>query len=186
VSLSLRAVGLALGALVLSVGPVLADTELGHKGKVGAHDVRDSALDPVVRCYYSATTNKLKTFEVDGPYIFARDRTPEIDTQQVGWQVIIKRQFESEDVTTFFKSSVRRAQSWDDAAPKFASRTFDLKIPAEPFGYYSRYWVVQKMIWYRGDGSVAGSAQHRIDNYERHRGTDTTAASWCFHQWAVI
>src|SRR5262245_45051764 len=85
--------GLVLAAIVLTAVPAArADMELGHEGKVGRHrlvDLHDSAgavCDIVLPGQDSLGETWLR---INPPVMFARNRTPAVDEQVVGWQATV-------------------------------------------------------------------------------------------------
>jgi hypothetical protein len=169
-----------LAALTLSAGPVMADTELGHTGKVGDHYLNDVSGYTGVICHYDEDNTHLTSFEVRQPNIWARNRTTHRDSQKVGWRILIKRQmYGSSAWKTFFKSSIKKATAYDDQSAYFPIRTLTPQMPHEPIGEPSHWMAVIKMYWFAADGSVAGTARHRVDVYKLDNGSSTTEAPYC-------
>jgi hypothetical protein len=164
-------------ALSLAAAPALADTEMGHEGSVGEHVVFDGPTDQFfsgIVCFYdSQHGNRLHRLTVMAPEIYARDITPGVDTQRVGWRVIVKRlRPGSSTLKPFYRSGTQRAMATDATRAEFPRpsgpgvapyMTVNLDVPKEP-GTGSQYFVFVRMFWYR-DGDLEGKATHRLDNY---------------------
>jgi len=164
----LTAMGFAFAVLAISVSPALADTELGHNGRVGRHKLRDKPamdgthtfyLTPGATCFYDGTSNELVDIVVKAPKIWARDTTAARNSQTVGYQVILKRADDSFNITTFYKSTIATATAFDDAFAELPDG--DLETSYLPD---SDYFVMIKMFWYR-QGTVEGTAKHGVDYY---------------------
>lgn len=165
--------GLALSAaLVLGMsGVAAADTELGHRGLVGRHALRDRAIDGQggARCDYSfsdARDGGAATITVLGPRVFARNRTAGVDHQRVGWQVILQQTPDDIGYGTWYTvatSGIVKADATDQTRAAFSARTLDV-----PFNTFVRAKV--KVIWYAPGSStvIEGTAVHRVDHYDRY------------------
>lgn len=169
VSRMCTAAGLALAALVLAVGPVLADTEKGHTGQVGVHMLRDSLQKPGVECHYVAKPDPqigedLASFTVRAPKVFARIKTGGVDRGKVGWRFMIEQapgNNSSGPWTAFYTSPVWKRMASDTQFASFSARSASPTIPADDRSFR----VKVKMFWYRGDGSTSGTALHLVDYY---------------------
>ena len=168
-------------ALLLVVGPVAADTEVGHTGFVcehvlfnGPNDGPDETWFTGVACSYDSTRgNRLRSITVMAPEIYARDVTPALDSQRVGWRVIVKRKRPgSTTLVPFYRSASQKAIA-TDASPAVYPRpsgpgtnaymSVNLDVPRET-GAGSQYFVFVRMFWYRA-GNLEGAATHGLDNY---------------------
>ncbi len=166
----------AIALAVLSVSPVLADTEVARTGDVGRFYVWEGVpWQNGVYCRYNMNKhNRLNYIGVSAPGVFARDITGGEDTQTVGWRVIVKRQKPGETaLTTFYRSDTQQAVATDVTPTLFVPPAsgyergfngFRLSVPLEP-GEGSRYWIFVRIFWYRADGTVEGSVTHRLDEY---------------------
>jgi hypothetical protein len=164
----LTAVGFAITALAISVSPALADTEIGHTGRVGRHKLRDkSAMDgthtfyltPGATCFYDGVSQDLVDISVKAPKIWARNTTSARNSHTVGYQVIVKRLDDSFNITTFYKSVIATATAYDDAFAVLADGDVETSFLPD-----SNYFVMIKMFWYRHD-AVEGTAKHGVDYY---------------------
>src|SRR4051812_45315825 len=174
---SLSVTAAVAAALLLVVGPVAADTEMGHSGLVGEHVVFDGTSENFfsgVACFYdSARHNKLRSLTVMAPEIYARDVTAAVDSQRVGWRVIVKRKRPgSTALRPFYRSGTQKAVATDASRAEFPRpsgsgtepyMTVNLDVPWE-LGTGSQYFIFVRMFWYRA-GHLEGTATHRIDNY---------------------
>src|SRR5688572_30596368 len=120
---------IAFVALVLSGGAVLADTEAGHTGDVGAHMLRDTLDKPGVTCRYEDTQTPgvpltLTTFKVKPPKVWARDVTAGLDRQKVGWRFIVEQnRFDSAGWMTFYRSPIQKAPASEVDFAAFSVKT---------------------------------------------------------------
>jgi hypothetical protein len=160
----------SLVAVLVGATPVLADSELGHTGKVGPHRLRDTASKPGVTCYYDASTELLTSLFIRAPMVRARDVSTSRDRQKVGWRYVIKRLEGPESVERFYRSPIMAARAYDDQAAPFQGVHHTLTIADDSASYY----VTVNMLWYRG-GSVEGRAFHEFDHYQATiQGSGTT------------
>jgi len=167
----------AFVALTLAAGPVLADTELGHVGLVGDHRVFDGTTNEFfsgIVCFYDSTRgNRLHRLTVMAPDVYARNVTGAIDSQRVGWRVLVKRQRPgSTTLKPFYRSPTQRAIATDASPAEFPRpggpgvppyMSIDLDVPNEP-GMGSQYFISIRMFWYRA-GALEGTATHQLDYY---------------------
>jgi hypothetical protein len=73
---------------------VHADIEFGHEGLTGHHRLADLVDSPGAVCdiVLPGPDSLGETWiRVNPPVMFARDRTPGIDTQEIGWTAVIER-----------------------------------------------------------------------------------------------
>jgi hypothetical protein len=159
---------LAIAAVALSTGPVVADTEIGHVGLVGRHTVYDGSQDGFfgVVCHYRSYLNdRLNNIAVSNPEVYARDTTALVDQQRVGWRFIVKRlRPGATQMKTFYRSRIWKASANDHTPAAFPPHgDAYLTVPKEP-GAGSQYFVFVRMFWYR-DGEQEGMATHRLDDY---------------------
>lgn len=168
---------LAFVALALVAGPVVADTEMGHTGLVGDHRVVDGTTDETfsgIVCFYDSTRgNRLHRLTVMAPEIYARNVTAAVDSQRVGWRVIVKRlRPGATTLKPFYRSATQKAIATDSTPAEFPRpsgpgappyMTVNLDVPNEP-GTGSQYFVFIRMFWYRS-GALEGTATHALDYY---------------------
>ena len=147
--------------LMLAASPVLADTELGHSGKVGRHHLVDTTSSPGVTCQYeNSPSQPLTGIHVRAPVVRARNVTAHRDHQLVGWRYIILR-VRGNTESTYFKSPISKLTAYDDKRAPFEDGATDLMSPAQPGDLF---YVNVKMFWYRG-GKTEGTALHEVDHY---------------------
>jgi hypothetical protein len=190
--ISVRRVGLPATALslvlLLSVpAGVLADTELGHRGRVGRHMLRDTAERPGVTCFYD-DSGELRGVGVRPPRVLARNVTDEVDQQRVSWQFVVQRRANPDaDWKVFARSSMQSARAWDNEPARFAAMAIRLLRPASDDPLLTEYRVIVRMLWWRG-GDVVGVARHMEDWY-RWKGVDTKVVGpdgACGAEWVIV
>src|SRR5215217_3555564 len=116
--------------LLAGARTALADTEKGHVGLVGSHSLTDTSGSPGTICTYRAN-GRLETFKVRPPNVLARNETPGVDQQKVGWRFIIQRK-KSADASwvTYVKSSVVKAAAYDNLKAGFTARSVSPALPS--------------------------------------------------------
>ena len=177
----------AVGASALSVGPVAAQTEIGHTGTVGFHTLRDG-VKPGAKCTWT---------ERDGAYFWTGELT-HIDVrpprmrassgmQLVGWRFIVQRRAWNEGYGPW-KNKYFSPTQWDTTSTtsdaSFAWMGVDVNVPTsdpDEIPFY-QYRVRVKMFWKNGSGDVVGTATHEIDWYRKVEQStyneDTDCDSW--------
>lgn len=159
------AVAIALAAASIGPGQVLADTERGHNGLVGAHSLTDTNVTTGARCNYATGDGRegAATVRVRPPDVFARNRTGGIDSQIVGWKVNVQQSENFTDWYTDYNSPTSRAQATDASHASFVGKTVNV-----PFNLFVRIRVV--MYWYRPGAPTVqeGRAIHAVDHYIRY------------------
>ena len=177
----------ALAAILLLPASVLADTELGHRGLVGLHRLRDTADRPGATCYYGEA-GRLRGIGVRPPRVLARDVTAGVDQQRVSWQFVIQRRANpSSDWRLFFRSSMQNAVAWDNEPAHFNAMTVAFRRPAGDDPLLTEYRVNVRMLWWR-HAAVEGLARHRVDWY-RWKGVDTMVVGpggACGAEWVIV
>jgi hypothetical protein len=162
---AIAVIAAALGALFIASGSAFAATELDTSGSIGQHSMTDSQGDVV--CSYG-DTGYLEAISIAAPpQIYARNKTNGVDQQQVGWRFVVKSRLSGpgNPFTTLYTSTVVKLTATDATAAAFLPRKVAMAFPDA-----SAFKVIVKMFWYRNDGSVAGWAKTRIDNYTSHHG----------------
>jgi hypothetical protein len=156
-------------ALAIGVGPVAADTELGHSGQVGRHSLRDTDIE------HSGVICQAETV-VSGPSGYERIlkrievRPPRMRStgspQRVGWRFIVQRspEFDEPVWTTTYKSPIQKAIAYSDVNASFTAMGVPVAVPADSYNN-PFYRVRVRMFWYRADDSVSGSARHGVNFY---------------------
>ena len=168
---------LVLALSVLSVSPVLADTEIGRAGDPGRYWVWEGVpWQNGNYCRYNVDKgNRLDRIGVRAPGVFARDTTAYEDSQTVGWRVIIKRQKPGQTtLATFYRSATARAVATDAQPALFPGtdggyghtgwKDFPIWVPRE-HGQGSRYWIFVRIFWYDAEGNIQASVTSRQDVY---------------------
>jgi hypothetical protein len=169
------AVGAALMAVVLSAGGVLADTELGHKGKVGPHQTNDGPSNPV-RCNYREEDGILLSMDIATVTIWSRDTSAGRDRRKVGWQVILERRPNTSfPWEVIHRNPLKKAPAWNDQSAFFETQ----HVTHEDVNFEGgEYRIVSKMLWYsQNGGNKIGAARHRHDNYLLVRGSTEIASA---------
>jgi hypothetical protein len=160
---------LAVLVAIMAAGPAAADAELGHKGQVGAHYMRDTYSDGAAKCTYRTTFEgsgshwwKLRRIDVRPPRVFAIS-----GSQKVGWRFVIQRSEDQGPWQVAYRSPVQKATASVNTRAAFASMGSRVSVPPPSSQFDNHHFirVVVKMIWYRADGSQRGSARHLVDFY---------------------
>jgi len=154
----------AMALLALAGTAALADTPLGHSGKVGKHHLVDTSTLPGVVCQFLNTDlSPMTGVNVRAPVIKARDITSGRDHQKVGWQyIIVKGRLNStKPFVTYFKSPIATATAYDDTPAALDDGATDLLSTPDSRDIFI---VKVKMFWYR-NGVVEGTATNRFDHY---------------------
>ena len=173
-SLSFRASVLALactaGVLAATAVPALADTPLGHSGKVGAHSLSDSASSPGTSCQY-----KYHSGNNSGDLVKIVVKPPNVravagnNSQTVGWRFTVQRRVQGEGGATQwvqrFTSPEMTAVTDDSHNASFNSASVPVRTGPFLAGGVYQYRVIVTTIWHRGDGSTQGKAKNRVDFY---------------------
>src|SRR4051794_26240616 len=155
-SVSLRttlvAVVFAVAALACAVLPTLADTPLGHTGKVGAHSLNDSTSSPGATCNYvyksGNDAGKLKQIIVMPPNVRAIAGK---SAQTVGWLFSVERRTQG----------IGGASNWVEryTSPEMTAVTNDAhdaaftsaSVPVQPgrfeAGGIFQYRVIVTTVW---------------------------------------
>jgi hypothetical protein len=167
--------------IVVGAQPAFADVELGHTGTVGTHSLTDTMASPGVtakyRYYASDGFGWLKRLRVEAPHVRA---VAGKSAQTVGWQFTVERKV----------CGLGGCGTWENryTSPEMTAVTddgHDAALPdasvgvTVPCGHNcedagATYRVVVKMIWHRGDGSVQGTARHRVYYYRASMDTGET------------
>ncbi len=175
--------------LVLAAGPVAADTEIGHRGQVARHSLRDGDhLHPGATCRYVLVASGergsewlLKRIEVLPPRMRSAG-----SQQRVGWRFIVQRSADQELWTTTYRSPVQKATAHSGTNAAFRPMGVSVGVPAGSYNGPS-YRVHVKMFWYGSHGSVLGTARHGVDYYKfvDDRDASRTEWDWCLGYVAI-
>lgn len=173
----------ALALAMLATGrPVLADTELGDNGTVGAHSLTDTSSTPGAKCHYRFNSDlglgRLKSITVRPPNMSAvAGRTNQI----VGWKFAIQRRFVGSSTGPWkqiYHSILQTTSTGGSGdAGGFSSMTAPISLPSnEGATGVHHFRVIVSMFWYRKDDeTIQGSSRHRVDFY---RGVMNTGERW--------
>ena len=159
-------------AFAVSAQPALADTELGHRGTVGVHSLRDTSEHPGATCKYRYLPaygyGQLRRIEVRPPQVKAVSGKSH---QLVGWRFTIQRKeiglFGSTHWHKRYTSPEQITYTDDAHNAAFAGMFVRVKVPFGPATQdaIAIYRVIVKLFWHRADGEIAGVARHRVDFY---------------------
>ena len=160
--------------LVLASSPALA-TEISHSGKIGGHQLNDGPGNPGMICAYDDGTDDLVGFEeIRPPTIWSRDKTTGRDKQKVGWRFTIQRKRNNGAWKEFYKSSVMKANAWDDQSAFFLTVTpLNIMVPIDINPDHSSYRLRITQYWYKA-GSVVGTALSQVDTIAEAYVQDST------------
>ena len=155
---------------IVTAPVVRAGIELGSAGNVGGHGVTDTRESPGVTCRFApplAWSAGETWLQVRPPLMVARDTTPAVDEQLVGWRAVIATWDRASAAwKPFVEGPTQRAVAAENRAAQFDSRT--------PEGHfflgYGAYLVTVELFWYErlaGDGEprLAGQAEYQIEYY---------------------
>jgi hypothetical protein len=184
-----RAATGSIAALVLATGtiaPVAADTERGHRGVVGEHELVDSEVSPGAMCRdgdgAGSGERQIAWMRVRPP--IARGVSG-FGQQWIGWRVLLQRRRATGEWQTNSRSpeqlGITRSEGW--------VRFYPIALPVTdqtiwPF----RYRVRVKIKWYPWPGPEAeptGVAVHEVDWYrfvykgEFAQHVDQPVPKWC-------
>jgi hypothetical protein len=170
---------IVLGVSLLGSASVArADIELGHEGNTGRHRLADMYDSPGAVCdiVLPGRGSLGETWlRVNPPVMFARDRTPGLDEQVVGWRVSISALNEATGAWRVVrKSDTTRAMASDDLASYFNGQGW---LAAFPLGR-ATYAATVEMLWYDPTDAdrLDGKATHAVEHYSvvlRHGGDVT-------------
>ncbi len=164
----------ALLLTALAVGPVLADKELGDRGQVGQHSLRDTHSKPGAECRYKGNlaspggsysyVGKLKYIDVRPPKVRAIS-----GTQQVGWRFIVQRAKGFGTWRTTYTSPIQKKSATAGRNALFTHMGIKVRVPprssSPDAGPSFNYRVLVKMYWYRPNGTTQGTAKHEVEFY---------------------
>ncbi|MFN8594023.1 MAG: hypothetical protein U0031_21425 [Thermomicrobiales bacterium] len=163
-------------AVILFCTPAaLADIELGHTGLTGRHRLADMYDSPGAACdIVLPGRNSLGEtwIRVSPPVIFARDRTPGVDEQPVGWRANILVLNERTGIWQTVRQGVTiRTTATDQLASYFNGQGWLVGFPLS----HAAYRATVEMFWYDPDAAeqIEGHAIHAVEHYAlffRHDG----------------
>jgi hypothetical protein len=161
--------GLAAAAVALAVAPVAADTELGHKGTVGQHSLRDTSSKGGVKCVFRTLSES--NIHWEGGLARIDVRPPKMKAvsgrQTVGWRFIVQRSKDHGPWKVTYRSPIQKAKATTTTLASFSKMSIKVNVPAASRHENRHFYRVNvKMFWYRSNGTVQGTARHRVDWYQ--------------------
>jgi hypothetical protein len=170
--------GAAFVVLLLAFGvqPVLADTERGHTGTVGFHRLRDSSSRGGASCVYTSVEPEYPdVFFYEGRLDWIGVEPPKVRAiagpQEVGWRFIVQRRYHADlgggwqSWKVRYRSPIQRAVTDSTTNAPFTAQGVSVIVPWDAADSEYQYQVLAKMYWFSGDGTVSGTATHRVDWY---------------------
>lgn len=170
---------LALMAAALGVAqPVSANSRVGASGTVGQHSYTDTAARPGAIGLYKYNSSDgygfLKRFYVNPPTMRA---VAGMNHQTVGWLYNVQRRIcgfsGCGNWTVTYTSPEFTAITDDTHSPAWGQDSVNVRVPCghgcEDAG--AIYRINIKMKWHRPNGSVMGTAKHRIYYYSAQMDT---------------
>lgn len=158
----LAAAGIVV-ALLGVAGPASAAPPLDHEGTYGNHWQLSSDEFPGASCIYDQQ-HHLRRIKVRQPIIFAADRTGNVDSQQVGWQILLVPVDFTAGVPAVHTSSLVTTTATDRDPAHFTDRIVD-----KPFSFWNDhegYGVMIRSRWFRPAGTQKGRT---VDMVQRTR-----------------
>jgi hypothetical protein len=139
-------------------GPAAAGTLPGPEdsNRYGRHALIDNEEYPGANCL--GESSALTRIRVRRPIMFARNRTPGVDNQVVGW----RWQLRDSTFALVDQGPIQKATASDQRAAAFKPAVVD--VADRPEG---QWFIAVKMLWYRAgtSSSLEGSALHYVRNY---------------------
>jgi hypothetical protein len=167
-----------IGALVVTalvISPVLADEEFGHTGSVGYHRLRDSASAGGAICSYKRVSPSPGGYSYEAKLKWIDVRPPKVraiaGSQEVGWQFMVERvrQVANDTWVLRYTSPIQRDVTNASTNADFTLRGINVVLnttSADEDPQYL-YRVKVKMLWYRANGTIQGTATHLVSNYRQ-------------------
>jgi len=163
---------------LLAAGPVLADTDIGTTGVVGAHSLVDTGTNAGVTCRYNVSL--LKQLEVRPPRMRAAS-----GTQAVAWRFVALRTKNpntgAPTVKKTYTSPWQTAWATTTRNARFSTMSINVIVPRDgrTFDVYYEYVVNVEMIWKQSNTQITGTSTHRVDNYRWVVGTRASIQGPC-------
>ena len=168
--------GFVCGALLFTGAPVAqADFEQGHEGLTGRHRLADMFDSPGAVCDIVLPGNDSlgeTWLRVNPPIMFAINRTPAVDEQQVGWRATVSALNEATGIWHVVRrSGMTRMVANDRLASYFNGQGWLAGFPLAR----ATYSVSVEMVWYDpvDPRQIEGRATHAIEHFSivlRHNG----------------
>jgi hypothetical protein len=166
---------LVAGAVALGSTTAMAAVPLGQNGDIGTFVIIDSETKPGVTCTYDAggpgaQGNDIDIIEARGPRVFARDRTPNQDSQTVSVRLIFQRSVNEGGTGGWVKAGsgpLIKKTAYDDKPARFARQSW--LVPVEE-DYHFRTLAIIKWLRPGGSSKVEGSTKQRYVYYQVESG----------------
>lgn len=168
---------LALAVFATGQHTAQADTELFHSGETGRHRLADIYDSPGAVCdiVLPGKDSLGETWiRVNPPIMFARDRTEDVDSQDIGWRAIVYAvDPDTEERRMVRQSAINRDSASDNLASYFSGQGWLAEFPMSVSR--ATYEVEVEMIWYAPDDPqrIEGRAVHGVEYFMmvlRHHG----------------
>jgi hypothetical protein len=177
----------SLLSLAICVTPVAGYKHLGTTGNTGTHSLTDTRSSPGADCRYRffdrGTAWELRRIKVRPPN--AQASAFHEGDQEVGWRFTVERRF----INAFaeepgpwehrYTSPIQRATTDAEHNAEFLPMDVRVRVPgdASADGRY-QYRVTVKVLWYRDNGTVSGTAKMRVEWFQSFFGDDTAKQRW--------
>jgi hypothetical protein len=109
---------------------------------------------------------RLDRISVEPPKVRARS-----GTQEVGWRFLVQRRHYAdlgggwEAWKLRYRSPIQRAVTNSTTNAPFSAQGVSVIVPWDAADSEYQYQVLVKMYWFSGDGTIKGTATHRVDWY---------------------
>lgn len=172
---TLAAVVMGLTLLAGSQHPAGADTELDHSGATGRHRLADIYDSPGAVCdiVLPGKDSLGETWiRVNPPIMFARDRTQDVDSQEIGWRAYVYAlDPDTNERRLVRQSAIMRDTASDNLASYFSGEGWLAPFPVSRATYEAEV----EMLWYAPDNPqrIEGRAVHGVEYFVmvlRHHG----------------
>jgi len=162
---------------LLASGPVLADTDIGTTGVVGAHSLVDTGTQAGVTCRYNFL---LRHLDVRPPRMRAVG-----GTQAVAWRFAVLRtkypDIGDPTVKQTYRSPWQTAMTTTTRNARFSTMSINVDVPRDgrTGDVYYEYVVNVEMVWMQGSGQITGRSMHRVDHYRWVAGAGSSVQGPC-------
>ena len=199
-----RAAGISISVFtavlagLITVSPVAASFELGHKGAVGPHSFTDSEAEPGASCSYTTVSDgdvwrgKLSRIDVNPPLAYASS-----GEQAIGWRFVVRRYRHiegpgevnsvSDPFTVIYRSPIQDAIANETTPAHLGPMVVNIIVPRGTLERNWAYLVTVKTFWYPPiGGNPLGSATDRLAWYGIEGSTkfDGSVRTWCLARTA--
>jgi hypothetical protein len=174
------AVGAALVAFALAVGPASAETVKSTSGNIGPYEIFDTSSTPGANCLYETASFDLDRISVRPP---AHVHSYGSSSQWVGWRYVIGRDAHQNGYwKTYYQSPIVKQYVNDNTNPSsFARRTWI--APEHPTG---RFRVRIVIYWYTHSSRthVTGKTVIEYDYYKaKWNGNSQPHTEYCLEDY---